>query len=131
MGCVSTISVFGLLGSTLPNSLRAMPGLKSLVSFESMTNCSTFLGNAVDLLAFQRGHVIRPDDEIVVSVESRVLALLQYLERRGTRVIELCAGGWAKAFEPTRTAIPRHLQKLDHKIPRRFRFWRAFTTAFG
>src|SRR5579883_2750552 len=42
MGCVSTISVFGLLGSTFPNSLRAMPGLKSLVSFESMTNCSTF-----------------------------------------------------------------------------------------
>ena len=42
MVCVSTISVFGLLGSTFPNSLRAMPGLKSLVSFESMTNCSTF-----------------------------------------------------------------------------------------
>ena len=42
MVCVSTISVFGFFGSTLPNSLRAMPGLKSLVSFESITNCSTF-----------------------------------------------------------------------------------------
>src|SRR5215471_13769288 len=40
--CVSTISVFGLFGSTLPNSLRAMPGLKSFVSFESIVNCCTF-----------------------------------------------------------------------------------------
>ncbi len=41
MVCVSTMSVFGLFGSTFPNALRATPGLKSLVSFESISNCST------------------------------------------------------------------------------------------
>src|SRR5262249_24056078 len=42
MGWVSTIRVLGLLGSTIPNTFRAIPGLKSLVSFESMVNCFTF-----------------------------------------------------------------------------------------
>src|SRR5262245_32694788 len=42
MGWVSTISVFGFFGSTLPNALRAMPGFRSLVTFESMSNCRTF-----------------------------------------------------------------------------------------
>src|ERR1043166_558703 len=42
MLCVSTISVLGFFGSTLPKTLRAIPGLKSLVSFESMVNCFTF-----------------------------------------------------------------------------------------
>src|ERR1051325_1864856 len=39
---VSTISVLGFFGTTFPKTLRAMPGLKSLVSFESMVNCFTF-----------------------------------------------------------------------------------------
>ena len=47
------------------------------------------LGNAVDLFAFQRGHVRRPDDEIVMGVERGVLTLFQHLEGRGLRVIEL------------------------------------------
>src|SRR4051794_24972569 len=34
--------VLGLFGSTLPKTFRAIPGLKSLVSFESMVNCLTF-----------------------------------------------------------------------------------------
>src|SRR4051794_33808287 len=42
MGWVSTIRVLGFFGSTLPNSLRAIPGLKSLVSFELIVNCFTF-----------------------------------------------------------------------------------------
>src|ERR1700738_1643806 len=65
MVCVSTISVFGFFGSTFPNSLRAMPGLKSLVSFESITNCSTFpSGTHSDLgvrLDDQRLRVFRID----------------------------------------------------------------------
>src|SRR5947208_3400524 len=39
---VSTIRVLGLFGSTFPKTFRAIPGLKSLVSFESMVNCFTF-----------------------------------------------------------------------------------------
>src|SRR5438105_4379037 len=39
---VSTIRVLGLFGSTFPKTLRAIPGLKSLVSFESIRNCFTF-----------------------------------------------------------------------------------------
>src|SRR5215469_16598856 len=39
---VSTIRVLGFFGSTFPKTLRAIPGLKSLVSFESMMNCFTF-----------------------------------------------------------------------------------------
>ena len=65
------------------------------------------LGNALDLLAFRRGHVLRPDDEIVVGVERRVLALFQHLERRGTRVIELAHRRLANKLEHARTAIKR------------------------
>src|ERR1700730_14170247 len=36
------IRLLGLFGSTYPKTLRAIPGLKSLVSFESMVNCFTF-----------------------------------------------------------------------------------------
>src|SRR5882724_3852662 len=39
---VSTIRVLGFFGSTFPKAFRAIPGLKSLVSFESMVNCFTF-----------------------------------------------------------------------------------------
>src|SRR5260370_36639190 len=39
---VSTIRVLGFFGSTFPKTFRAIPGLKSLVSFESMVNCFTF-----------------------------------------------------------------------------------------
>src|SRR6516164_4276119 len=39
---VLTISVFGFFESTLPNCLRAMPGFRSFVFFESITNCCTF-----------------------------------------------------------------------------------------
>src|SRR6266478_5895375 len=39
---VSTIRVLGLFGFTFPKTFRAIPGLKSLVSFESMANCFTF-----------------------------------------------------------------------------------------
>src|SRR5947207_10184659 len=42
MLCVSTIKVLGFFGSTFPKTFRAIPGLKSLVSFESMVNCFTF-----------------------------------------------------------------------------------------
>src|SRR5436190_19291225 len=38
---VSTISVLGFFGSTFPKAFLAIPGLKSLVSFESMVNCFT------------------------------------------------------------------------------------------
>src|ERR1700730_17903080 len=38
---VSTTRVFGFFGSTFPKAFRAIPGLKSLVSFESMVNCNT------------------------------------------------------------------------------------------
>ena len=34
-------------------------------------------------------HVLRPDDEIIIGIERRVLAFLQHLERRGTRGVEL------------------------------------------
>src|SRR4029077_5708589 len=39
---VSTIRVLEFFGSTFPKTLRAIPGLNSLVSFESMMNCLTF-----------------------------------------------------------------------------------------
>ena len=45
------------------------------------------LGNAFDLFAFRRGHVLRPDDEIVIRIERRVLALFQHLERRSAFVV--------------------------------------------
>src|SRR5580704_15642832 len=79
MLCVSTISVFELLGSTLPNCLRAMPGFKSFVSFESITNCCTF--------AFGRGDILRADDEIVIRIEWWILPLFQHLERRSVFVV--------------------------------------------
>src|SRR3984957_328012 len=42
MLCVSTIRVLWFFGSTFPKTFRAIPGLKSVVSFESMVNCFTF-----------------------------------------------------------------------------------------
>jgi hypothetical protein len=45
------------------------------------------LGNAFDLFALRRGHVLRPDDEVVVGVERGILTLLQHPEGRGARVV--------------------------------------------
>src|SRR4051794_40425359 len=99
MGCVSTISVFEFFGSTFPNSLRAMPGLKSLVSFESITNCSTFpSGTPSTFLRSGPGRILRPDDEIAVGVERGVLSFFQHSEGRGPLVVVLAHRlGWRHA----------------------------------
>ena len=74
------------------------------------------LGNAFDLLAFRRGHVLRPDDEIVIGIERRVLALFQHLERRGTRVVELAHRRRQQTGACESRGQAEH-GELEHKTP--------------
>ena len=89
------------------------------------------LGNALDLFAFRRGHVLRPDDEIVIGIERRVLALFQHLEGRGTRVVELAHRRRGQQAGACESGDQKRGPRLEHEIPRRFLSWRAFVTAFG
>ena len=119
MVCVSTISVFGLFGSTLPNSLRAMPGLKSLVSFESITNCSTFpSGTPSTFLRSGAGTYFGPMTKLSYGVERGVLALFQHLERRGALVVVLAHRLAANKPEHARAAIRLSAESLYMKTPR-------------
>ena len=124
MVCVSTISVFGLLGSTFPNSLRAMPGLKSLVSFESMTNCSTFpSGTPSTFLRSGAGTYFGPMTKLSLASSGGFSPSFSTLNGGAPGSSNLRTGGAANKLEHARAAIKNADQRFEHEIPRRFFFW--------
>ena len=123
---VSTISVLGFFGSTFPKTLRAIPGLKSLVSFESMVELLHLpLGNAFDRLAFRGGLVFGPITKLPSASSGGFSPVFSTLKGGEPGSSNLRTGGWANTLEHARAAIKNADQRFEHKIPRRFFYWRG------
>src|SRR5580692_9951021 len=117
MGRVSTIRVFGLLGSTLPNALRAMPGLKSFVSFESMTNCSTFpSGTPATFLRSGAATYCGPMTKLSEASSGGFSPSFNTLNGGAPGSSNLRAGGWADTLEHERATIKNADNGLNIKF---------------
>src|SRR5437868_3492575 len=121
MLCVSTINVFGFLGSTFPNSLRAIPGLRSLVSFESITNCCTLpaetpvtgLGSGADTYS-------GPITKLPSTSSDGFSPVFRTLKGGEPGASNWRTGGAATKQEHARTVIKMTVSGLNMKRPRRF-----------
>src|SRR5579864_2977637 len=122
MLCVSTINVFGLFGSTLPNSLRAMPGFSSLVSFESISNCSTFpCGTPSTTLRSGAGTYSGPITKLPFTSSGGFSPLFKTLNGGEPGSSYFRTGGAANMQEHVRTLIQMTVCSLSMKHLRFFR----------
>src|SRR3954468_1882519 len=105
---VSTISVFGFFGSTFPNSLRAIPGLRSLVSLESITNCWTFpCGTPLTALRSGAGTYSGPITKLPPASSGGFSPVFSTLKGGEPGASNLRTGGAADKQGQARTVIKR------------------------
>src|SRR6516164_6005653 len=98
MLCVSTIRVLGFFGSTFPKTFRAIPGLKSLVSFESMMNCFTFpCGTPSTALRSGSGVYSGPITKLLSASSGGISPVFGTLKGGEPGASNLRTGGWAQA----------------------------------
>src|SRR5438067_54375 len=115
---VSTINVFGFFGSTFPNSLRAIPGLRSFVSFESMTNCSTFpCGTPLTALRSGAGTYSGPIKKLPSTSSGGFSPVFSTLKGGEPGASNLRTGAAAHKQGPARTAINRTVFGLNMNYP--------------
>src|SRR3954465_14456725 len=121
MLCVSTINVFGFVGSTFPNSFRAIPGLRSLVSFESITNCCTFpCGTPLTVLRSGAGTYSGPITKLPSTSSGGFSPVFRTVNGGEPGASNLRTGGAANKQEQARTLIKMAVCGLYMNRPRRF-----------
>src|SRR5262245_12303133 len=118
---VSTIKVLGFFGSTLPKTLRAIPGLKSLVSFESMVNCFTFpCGTRSTILRSGAGVYSGPITKLPSTSSGGFSPVFSTLKGGDPVSSNLRPGGCAKAACGYQNVRMRSVaQGLDMRDPRK------------
>src|SRR3954454_4756434 len=121
MLCVSTINVFGFFGSTFPNSFRAIPGLRSLVSLESITNCCTFpRGTPWTVLRSGAVTYSGPITKLPSTSSGGFSPAFSTLNGGEPGASNRRTGGAADKQEHVRTVIKMTVCGLNMKHPRRF-----------
>src|SRR5580704_2709691 len=118
---VSTISVLGLFGSTFPKTLRAIPGLKSLVSFESMVNCFTFpCGTPSTTLRSGAGVYSGPITKLPSASSGGFSPVFNTIKGGEPGSSNLRTGGCAKAVSVNKNVQVRNVAHgLDMRYPRK------------
>src|SRR5579862_4483683 len=115
---VSTIRVFGLFGSTFPNTFRAIPGLKSLVSFESMVNCFTFpFGTPSTALRSGAGVYSGPITKLPSTSSGGFSPVFNTLNGGEPGPSKTRTGGCAKAVSTNKNV---HTSNVDHGFDMRY-----------
>src|SRR5208282_5150521 len=129
MVCVSTINVLGFFGSTFPNSLRAIPGLRSLVSFESITNCCTFpCGTPSTALRSAAGTYSGPITKLLSTSSGGFSPVFSTLKGGEPGSSNLRTGGAANKLEHARTVMKMTVHGLNIKpLVVSFNWWLLFT----
>src|SRR6266446_6062256 len=121
MLCVSTIRVLGFFGSTFPKAFRAIPGLKSLVSFESMVNCFTFpCGTPLTVLRSGAGTYSGPITKLPSTSSGGFSPVFSTLKGGEPGASNWRTGGAANKQEHARTVIKMTVCDLNMKHPRPF-----------
>src|SRR4051812_10595210 len=117
---VSTIRVLGFFGSNFPKIFRAIPGLKSLVSLESMVNCFTFpCGTPATALRSGAGVYSGPITKLPSTSSGGFSPVFSSLKGGAPGASNLRTGGCADAAPMNKvanTTVVTH--DLDMKIPR-------------
>src|SRR5882762_7890781 len=118
---VSTIRVLGFFGSTFPKTFRAIPGLKSLVSFESMVNCFTFpCGTPSTTLRSGAGLYSGPITKLPSTSSGGFSPVFSTLKGGEPGSSNLRTGGWAKAVSVNKNVKIRNVAHgLDMRNPRK------------
>src|SRR5438874_11433699 len=119
---VSTISVLGFFGSTFPKTFRAIPGLKSLVSFESMENCLTFpWGTPGAALRSGAGVYSGPMTKLPSAASGGFSPVFSTLKGGEPGSSNLRTGGCANAVSTNKNVKIRNVADgLDMRYPRKF-----------
>src|SRR5262245_39197738 len=121
MGWVSTMRVLGLFGSTFPKAFRAIPGLKSLVSFESMVNWVTFpCGTPPAALRSGAGVYSGPITKLPTTSSGGFSPAFSTVKGGEPGSSKRRTGAWARAVNVHKnTTIRDTAHGLDMRLPRK------------